>query len=515
MSLIKQCPAGFACHKSICDDNGVPVDYEFVETNSAFDRLTGIMGKDIIGKTISEVLADFPIERHNWFNGYADIAHGGTKEFEQYVNPLNRWCKVTFFPLERNYFATFITESPQRQTPEKEAEQALTAAKEQAKAATKAKSQFLSNMSHEMRTPLNSIIGMADLLAETPLSSTQKEYIQTFKRAGETMLSLVDDILDVSKTGSGSIRFVSSPFNLPEVLAKTAELMSERAAKKNLVLSYKIDPALPSWVSGDQERLGQILHNLIDNAIKFSDGGNIIVNVGPIKPGQEINNCHDGTGLLFSVSDTGPGIPAESLTEIFEEFYQVDSTSTRQHKGSGLGLSISKKLVNLMYGDIWVDSTLGKGSTFYFTAWFKDPNLNPRQEEIASPKPLKVLLVEDSKDNRFLIQHYMKTTPHNLDIAVNGKEAVEKAQATHYDLILMDIQMPIMDGYNATKEIRCWEETNAQKPVSIVALTAYSLAEEVQKMLTNGFDAHLSKPIKKSTLLNLLLPLNSSAKVIV
>lgn len=492
-TMLALCPAGIACHRSICDNLGNPLDYEFVEVNPAFEAITGFRAETIIGKRITEI---FPDDQFNWLSQYPAVASGGNREYQRYCGSSKRWYKVNVYSPSPNHFATVITDVT-------EEVKALALAKQKAEEAAAAKAQFLANMSHELRTPLNSIIGMADLLSETQLTDTQWEFIRVFKTAGQTLLNLVDDILDISKMDSGKLELESQPFNLPELVSKTVELMSVRAAQKNLAYACSIDPQLPEWVRGDQERLQQVLLNLLGNAIKFTDRGRVSVQVSSI---EEITNSPNEVGLLFAISDTGQGIPKDSLRHIFDEFYQVDSSLTRVNQGSGLGLAISKKLVNLMGGSIWVESVLGEGSTFYFTVRPEEAAtahvLDRYRHDLSGASPLKILLVEDSQDNRFIIQHYMKTTPHELDIAVNGQMAVAKAESSQYDLILMDIQMPVMDGYTATKEIRAWEASNAKQPVPIVALTAYSLEEEVKKMLSSGFDAHLSKPIKKATLLN-------------
>lgn len=365
------------------------------------------------------------------------------------------------------------------------------------------KSQFLAIMSHQIRTPLNSIIGMADLLADTPLSDQQKEYLHIFKSAGEALLSRVNDMLDISNIVSGSIQLDCCPFALRELVEGTADLVKVRAAKKGIAISCTLDESLPKRISGDPGRLKQILLNLLDNAVKFTTHGYVSIHVEPAEDNK--HSSHEQC-LLFTVRDTGSGIPPESLTEIFELFAQADSCPNREFSGTGLGLTISKKLVALMGGKMWVESTLGQGSTFYFTAQFRTLAQEPDPKPKYCPciKSLRILLVEDSPDNRFLIQHYLKNTPHHLDIAVDGQGGLIKATSSTYDLILMDIEMPVMDGYEATKKIRVREIFNGKPPVPIIALTAHAKPEDIERAMACGFTTHVPKPAKKSTILKLL-----------
>lgn len=366
-----------------------------------------------------------------------------------------------------------------------------------------AKSQVLANMSQEIRTPLNSIIGMADLLAQTPLSDQQKEYLQIFKAAGESLLSRVNDMLDIANIECGSIQLDCCPFNLHELVSGCVGILSERATKKRIAINCTIEDSLPEVICGDQGRLKQILLNLLDNAVKFTTHGEVSIQV---KPAEEENHSSRELCLLFSIRDTGFGIPPESLTEIFELFAQADPCSSQQFSGIGLGLTISQKLVSLMKGKMWVESTLGQGSTFSFNAWFRtlDKNTDPKPPQHYDVKPLKILLVEDGPDNRFLITHYLKNTPHYLDIAVDGQGGLIKATSDTYDLILMDIEMPVMDGYEATRQIRGREIMTGNPPVPIIALTTHAKPEDIEKAMACGFTAHVPKPAKKKTILKLL-----------
>ena len=371
--------------------------------------------------------------------------------------------------------------------------------------ASKSKSELLASMSHEIRTPLNSIIGMAEVLAETTLSEEQHEYVRIFRSAGESLLEIINDILDLSKIEAGQTELEAIDFDLPTLLESATTIVSLRADEQDTKIHTHIDSDVPFYLNGDPTRLRQILLNLVGNAVKFTEKGLVEITVS--------TQAQSGAGqeqLLFAIKDTGIGIPADKQQLIFDSFTQADSLTTRKYGGTGLGLTICQKLLNIMQGHIWLTSQPGKGSTFFFTIPFSQataprPEINtnnglqPARCELLTPA--RILLVDDNKDNCNLIRLYLQSTPFTLKTAGNGQEAVKIFCANPYDLILMDIEMPIMDGYEATQKIRQWEQGQKRAPVPIVALTAHAFIRFKKKCLDAGCSDFLTKPVKKSKLI--------------
>jgi PAS domain S-box-containing protein len=387
-------------------------------------------------------------------------------------------------------------------TERKRVEAELRAARAVAESASRTKSDFLASMSHEIRTPMNAIMGIADLLAKTSLSPEQDKYVRIFRRAGDNLLNLINDILDLSKVEASQLELERTGFSLNDHLEKVTEMVAARAHEKGLTLTCEIAPDAPTDLVGDPTRLQQVLLNLLGNAIKFTASGEVSLRVA-----TDANSAVP-TALRFTVSDTGIGIPDEKLGRVFERFTQADSSTTRRFGGSGLGLTISKRLVELMGGRIWVESEVGKGSVFAFAVpleiWTaaNRPAAAPVGTGPEPPMPaLRILLAEDSPDNCTITMAYLEDTPYRVEIAETGAIACEKFIAGRYDLVLMDRQMPVMDGLTATRTIRAWERANDRPPIPIIALTASALKGDREMCLAAGCTAFLTKPIKQEVLL--------------
>lgn len=517
-SLFANMTDAFLLLKMVTADDKI-IDFELVEANASSEKMLSFQVQDSIGHRVSRVYPDFlyklimRIEEEIGINGSFD--HIPVYEYEDTAS--GRWFGISAFVPADEMLAIIIAEITDRKLAEMglfESQKKLVRAKEEAEAANIAKSEFLANMSHEIRTPINGITGMIDLTLMTSLSKEQSNNLNTAKNCADSLLNIINDVLDFSKMEAGKFTISNAYFDVYSLVEEVVKIHAVRAREKKIALGSDLSANLPRYLYGDPNRLRQILNNLIHNAIKFTEKGSVALYIS--KKWEADKRIQ----LEFAVEDTGIGISPENRERLFKSFSQIDASYTRKHGGTGLGLVISKQLVEMMEGQIRVESEVGKGSIFSFCLPFQiGGSLESDGATLINDKQdmsLQILIAEDEPVNRTVLTRMLERKGHRVIVVQNGLAAVEAYKSNSLDLILMDIQMPVMDGVEAVKQIRKLEAEERNGYISshipIIAVTAFSLMGDRERFLSSGMDEYISKPIRMDELQQLIEAVLSRSK---
>ena len=501
-------PDGMAFYDA--DDRLVLWNHRYAEVNPELSTTlkAGMTFREIIQIGLDEDLyADARERQAEWVQERLDSRRALTTTVEQRIAG-DRWLRVSDRRTAAGGIVTVCTDI----TDLKNAARALAEARDIAESASSAKSQFLANMSHEIRTPLNGVIGVAQALARTPLSAPQEEMLELIQSSGHTLQVLLSDILDLARVESGRLELAEDAFHLGRAVREAAQLYETSAEAKGLQFFVEIAPEADRWIIGDVVRVKQILTNLVSNAVKFTGKGFVSLTAGP---GPDLNGA---STLRFSIEDTGIGFDCETRDRLFSRFEQADGAITRRFGGSGLGLAISRQLAEMMDGELDCESEPGGGSAFILTIPFKAAEAPVSAPEVfaerheGEPAIIRVLLADDHPVNRKVVELILAQANVELTSVENGAEAVQACRDGDFDIVLMDMQMPVMDGLTATREIRLHEAALGLERTPIVMLTANALAEHVASAEAAGADRHLAKPFDAAELLQLVATLPHAAR---
>lgn len=482
----------------VTDEKGIVRLY-----NPACERLFGYSPSEVLGRNVKLLM---PREYRDEHDGYLEAYRttGKARIIGIGRDVTGQRKDGSRFPIglsigearygKRRYFVGIMRDISEQ----KLSEQRLRAARDEAESASRAKSDFLAVMSHEIRTPLHGIMGTTSLLQRTGLKPKQRRYADTIEQSCHALLEIVNNILDLSRVESGAVDVKQTRFGPRNLLESVAALWQPRIRAKGLEYVTEIAPDVPRALTGDADRMREILNNLVSNAVRFTDSGYIAITASVDDPPKTGKTGH--VILRFEVADTGIGIDPKDQTHLFGRFEQADTSLTRRHGGSGLGLAICKELIRLLGGEIGVDSALGRGSRFWFTIpclmsravppKSRQRRRNPRRAPEASP--MTILVAEDNRDNQIIIRDILVAAGHHVDIVDNGHEAVRAVRPGKYDVILMDVRMPVMDGFEATRKIRA--KLNGDRRVRIIALTAHAMRGVREQCLAAGMDDYITKP---------------------